>query len=330
MRVLIKGAGVAGLAVAHELVSHGFAVDVVETAPALGAGASWLAGGMLAPWCERESADAKVLEEGRTAADWWDAAVPGEVVRRGTLVVVQPRDAGELVRFVSRTSGYEWLDEGGVAELEPALAGRFRKGLFFRQEAHLDPRRTLEVLQKSLHARGVRFRFGVDRDFATDDFDHVIDCTGSAAIGGLDRLRGVRGEMLYLETREVALSRPVRLLHPRHPIYIVPRERGRFMVGATMIESNADRPPTARSLMELLNAAYALHPAFGEACVTETGAGVRPAFPDNFPRVFRAGRVLHVNGLYRHGFLLAPAMAMQVAETLSEPMMKQAVVGAMR
>jgi glycine oxidase len=156
----------------------------------------------------------------------------------------------------------------------------------------------------------------------------VIDCTGSAAIGRLERLRGVRGEMLYLETEEIVLSRPVRLLHPRHPIYIVPRRHGRFMVGGTMIESGASGAPTARSIMELLNAAYALHPAFGEARVTETGAGVRPAFPDNFPRVVQVGRTLHVNGLYRHGFLLAPAMARRVAEMLTTPQMKQATAGA--
>jgi len=329
MRVLIKGAGVAGLAVAHECISHGFAAAVVDTAPSIGAGASWLAGGMLAPWCERESADARVLDEGRTAADWWDAAVPGEVVRTGTLVVAQPRDTGELARFASRTSGYEWLDEDGVAALEPALAGRFRKGLFFREEAHLDPRRALQALQKSLHARGVAFRFGATPDAPAGNYDHLIDCTGPAAIGRINGLRGVRGEMLHLETGDIALSRPVRLLHPRHPIYVVPREGNRFMVGATMIESDADRPPTARSLMELLNAAYALHPAFGEACVIETGAGIRPAFPDNFPRVVRAGHVLHVNGLYRHGFLLAPAMARQAAAVMVEPMMKQAMMGAM-
>lgn len=329
MRALIKGAGVAGLAVAHELVSEGFAVDVVETAPAIGAGASWLAGGMLAPWCERASADAQVLDHGRMAADWWDAAVPGEVVRRGTLVVAQPRDTSELARFASRTSGYEWLDEAGIAELEPALSVRFRKGLFFRGEAHLDPRRALQALQRSLQSHGVRFHFGVGCDAPTGDFDHLIDCSGAAAIGKLDRLRGVRGEMLHLETGEIGLSRPVRLLHPRHPIYVVPRERGRFMVGATMIESDASQPPTARSLMELLNAAYALHPAFGEACVIETGVGVRPAFPDNFPRAFQVGRVLHVNGLYRHGFLLAPAMARRVGELLTEPTMKQTLMGAM-
>ena len=327
MHILVKGAGVAGLTVAHELLSSGFAIDVADITPSIGAGASRLAGGMLAPWCERESADERVLVEGKAAADWWDAAVPGEVARKGTLVIAPQRDQGELARFASRTSGYEWLDEEGIAELEPALAGRFRRGLFFREEAHLDPRRALDTLRQSLQAQGVRFDLSA-AGLCERRYDGVIDCTGSAAIGRLERLRGVRGEMLYLETEEIVLSRPVRLLHPRHPIYIVPRRHGRFMVGGTMIESGASGAPTARSIMELLNAAYALHPAFGEARVTETGAGVRPAFPDNFPRVVQVGRTLHVNGLYRHGFLLAPAMARRVAEVLTTPQMKQAKAGA--
>jgi glycine oxidase len=66
--------------------------------------------------------------------------------------------------------------------------------------------------------------------------------------------------------------------------------------------------------MDLLNAAYALHPAFAEAQILELGVGVRPAFPHNLPRVFRRGNVIHVNGLYRHGFLLSPAMAQQAAQ----------------
>jgi glycine oxidase len=66
--------------------------------------------------------------------------------------------------------------------------------------------------------------------------------------------------------------------------------------------------------MDLLNAAYALHPAFAEAQILELGVGVRPAFPDNLPRVSRRSNVIHVNGLYRHGFLLSPAMAQQAAQ----------------
>ncbi|TIO73396.1 glycine oxidase ThiO [Mesorhizobium sp.] len=311
MRVLVKGAGVAGLTVAFELATRGAAVTVAETRHSLGGNASWFAGGMLAPWCERESAEQSVLDLGRDAADWWDAATPGQVTRAGTLVVAAPRDAGELDRFASRTSGHRRVDEDEIALLEPDLAGRFCRGLLFPDEAHVDPRRAMAALHGRLAAMGVEFLFAADARHCSG-FDHQIDCTGMAAVD--DRLRGVRGEMLILRTPEVSLSRPVRLLHPRFPLYMVPRADHRFMVGATMIESQSGEPVTVRSMMELLSAACALHPAFGEAGIVETGVGVRPAFADNLPRVEACGSMTAINGLYRHGFLLAPAMARQAAE----------------
>jgi glycine oxidase len=107
----------------------------------------------------------------------------------------------------------------------------------------------------------------------------------------------------------------VRLLHPRFSLYITPRGDGVFMLGATQIESS-DSKATVRSIVELLNAAYALHPAFGEAELLEVGADARPAFPDNIPRIGRIGDSIYVNGLFRHGYLLAPIMARQVGEML--------------
>jgi glycine oxidase len=143
-----------------------------------------------------------------------------------------------------------------------------------------------------------------------------VDCRGLAARNELPDLRGVRGEMLVVRTRDVSLSRPVRLLHPRIPLYIVPRGDGVFMIGATMIESEERRAVSVRSAMELLNAAYTLHPAFGEAEIVELGTDLRPTFPDNLPCIRRNGRVLHANGLFRHGFLLAPWLARQVADAV--------------
>ncbi|RWP42590.1 glycine oxidase ThiO [Mesorhizobium sp.] len=311
MRVLVKGAGVAGLAAAFELAIRGATVTVAEIRHGIGGNASWFAGGMLAPWCECESAEQPVLDLGRDAADWWDAATPGQVTRAGTLLVAAPRDAGELDRFASRTSGHRRVDEDEIVLLEPDLAGRFRRGLLFPDEAHLGPRQAMAALHDGLAAMGVEFHFGADAS-AGAGFDRQIECTGMAAGDG--RLRGVRGEMLILNTPDVSLSRPVRLLHPRFPLYVVPRTDHRFMIGATMIESQSVGPVTARSMMELLGAAYALHPAFGEAEIVETGVGVRPAFPDNLPRVETNGEIIAINGLYRHGFLLAPAMARQAAD----------------
>jgi glycine oxidase len=131
-------------------------------------------------------------------------------------------------------------------------------------------------------------------------------------------LRGVRGEMLVIETGEIALARPIRLLHPRVPFYIVPWSGHRFMLGATLIESGDQGAATVRSALDLLGLAYTLHPAFGEARIVGIAADVRPSFPDNAPKIIIRGRHILVNGLYRHGFLLAPSLAALVAHYIRE------------
>lgn len=317
-KVTVIGAGVAGLATATELLRRGAAVTVVERAAGIGAAScSWWAGGMLAPWCEAESAEPAVVRLGAAAGDWWERHAGG-VTRRGTLVVAAARDAAELTRFARRTENHETLDGEAVAALEPELAGRFRSGLFFKDEAHLDPRKATQALAARLRDGGATLLFETDAEDAPSA-DVTVDCRGLAARDRVPDLRGVRGEMLVLRCREIALTRTVRLLHPRFPLYVVPRAgetggEGIYMVGATSIESASRGPATARSLMELLGAAYALHPAFGEAEVVEIGVDARPAFPDNLPRAWREGRTVFVNGLYRHGFLLAPAMARRAAD----------------
>ena len=313
MRVTVIGAGVAGLTAALALAERGCSVEVLERGQDVGTqSCSWLAGGMLAPWCERESAEELVLELGQEALAYWPRHHPG-TVRRGSLLVAPARDASELERFARRTRGFERVDGDDIAALEPDLAGRFAQGLFFAEEAHLDPRAALASLASRLRVLGTPIRLGVDAAEPAASVDRVIDCRGLAARDRLSDLRGVKGEMLLVRSREVALSRPVRLLHPRFPVYVVPRGDGLFMVGATMIESDERTRVTARSLVELLNAAYTLHPAFAEAEVVEVGCDVRPAFADNLPRIRQRGRTVFVNGLYRHGFLLAPALARRAA-----------------
>jgi glycine oxidase len=315
MQVTVIGAGVAGLTAALTLVDRGCAVEIVERGAALGAeSCSHYAGGMLAPWCERESAEELVVELGREALDYWPTHHPG-TVRRGSLVLAQRRDAPDLERFARRTRNHRRLDAAAIGELEPDLAGRFAQGLFFPEEAHLDPRDALASLAIRLTERGVPIRFDVDAPSLPGP---VFDCRGLAARDRLPDLRGVKGEMLVVRCPDIALGRPVRLLHPRFPLYIVPRADHRFMIGATMIESDERGRITARSVVELLNAAYALHPAFAEAEIVELGCDVRPAFPDNLPRIRRQGDTVFVNGLYRHGFMLAPALAHRAAAVLLE------------
>ena len=178
----------------------------------------------------------------------------------------------------------------------------------------MDAAAALVSLLEAVCAAGVEVVFGKRWDIRASD-GITIDCRGYAARGDLKELRGVRGERIIVNTKDITLSRPIRLIHPRQPIYAVPQGDGRFVIGATVIEREDDGPMTVRSALELLGSAYALHPAFGEAAILDMGAGVRPAFPDNVPRalICEGGRLIHVNGAYRHGFLLAPALADAVA-----------------
>jgi glycine oxidase len=325
MHVTVIGAGVAGLTCAVELAERGAMVEVLDRGEALGSSScSWYAGGMLAPWCELESAEPLIARLGRESLGWWHRRFPGTALN-GTLVVAHAREAADMAQFGRRTERFEWLNAEAIAAMEPDLRGRFQQGLYFREEGHLDPRAALAALANRLCDLGVPIRFGVSA--ATEQLKArapgapaacVIDCTGLAARGVLKDLRGVKGEMLIVRLRDVSFSRPVRVLHPRLPLYIVPRADGLFMIGATMIESDEPTRITARSMLELLSAAYALHPAFGEAEIIEIGTGVRPAFPENLPRIGWHGGTLYINGLYRHGFLLAPSLACMAAQIVLE------------
>ncbi len=319
MRVAIIGAGVAGLATAAEFTDQGHAITVVARSPRIGADCcSWLAGGMLAPWCEGESAEEPVVRLGQDAVGWWERHVSC-VRREGTLVLSHTRDMSELRRFARRTEAFETVDAERIDALEPDLAGRFRQGLFFAGEGHLDPRKALVELAENLRKKGVTFHLGMEAKDADIDADITIDARGLSARDELPDLRGVKGEMLVVRSRDIDLHRPVRLLHPRIPLYIVPRGDGVHMIGATMIESDQRGAISVRAALELLSAAYALHPGFGEAEILETGVDARPAFPDNLPRLVRRGRVMHVNGFYRHGFLLGPALARMAADAVLHP-----------
>ena len=317
VKVAVISAGVAGLTCALALAERGAAVEVVERGERLGAeSCSWLAGGMLAPRCELESAEKLVAELGAETLDYWATRFPC-TVKNGSLVLAQARDLPDLTRFSKRTDHFEWCDRASIAALEPDLAGRFGKATLFPGEAHLDPRAALTGLANRLMELGVPIRFGVED---APEASIIVDCRGFAARDELSDLRGVKGETVVVRSRDIMLNRSIRLLHPRHPLYVVPRGGGIYMIGATMVKSAEQGRVTARAMLELLGTAYALHPAFAEAEIIEMGADVRPAFPDNLPRLRWRGRRLYVNGLFRHGFLLAPALARRAASVILDQM----------
>ena len=305
--VSIICAGIAGAWQALLFAQAGHAVTLHERSDAamISATSHW-AGGMLAPWCEAEASEPLISRLGIRSLDLWREHFP-KTPFNGSLVVAHARDRADFERFAKLTTGHKRLDARGVGELEPSLEGRFRDGLFYSDEGHVEPRRVLPELHARIQAAGGTIKFNSEAN-AGDLDGIVIDCRGLAARDAQPELRGVKGEMIIVETPEVELSRPVRLIHPRWPLYVIPRGDGRFMLGATSIEAE-DLGVSVRSALELLGAAYAVHPAFAEARIVEFGSGLRPAFPDNLPRIAVDQNKIAVNGLYRHGFLLAPALA---------------------
>jgi glycine oxidase len=309
--IAVRGAGVVGLWQALVLARKGHAVTLYERSPqAFAEACSVYAGAMLAPRCEEESAEPIIRDLGKRGIALWRETYP-DTVANGSLVVALHRDRAELDRFARMTGGYRRLSAAELAAFEPGLADRFAGALYYPEEAHLAPEPALRFLLDAVIAEGVALRLGDGK--MPKEADLVIDCRGLAAKDDLPTLRGVRGERIVVKSREVNLTRPVRLLHPRFPLYVVPWGDGLYMIGATVIESEETGPITLRSALDLLSAAYALDPAFAEAEIVRQGAGARPAFPDNRPRIILGKGYIYVNGLYRHGFLLAPVLAELVA-----------------
>jgi glycine oxidase len=320
LSVLVVGGGIFGLWQAFELARRGHNVTLREAMPERQTGgASRFAGAMLAPDCEAEGAEPIIRDLGFVGLKLWREAYP-EVVAAGTLVVAAPRDQADLAHFSRQTTGHEQASAERIAALEPELAGRFAQGLYFPHEAHLAPRRGLDFLVSELRRMGAALHFDSPVAgplwLAASAGEAVIDCRGLAAQDQFADMRGVRGEMAILSAPDVHLSRPIRLLHPRFRLYVVPWGDGLYMIGATQIESQDGGPVRLRSALDLFATAYALTPTFGEAQIVELSAGVRPSFADNIPKIVLRGRTISVNGAFRHGYMLAPAMAALNADYL--------------
>lgn len=309
VKINILGAGIVGLWQAFVLRRRGHDVTLWDRAGIPGGvRASQLAGAMLAPYCEGEPGHELALKLGLEALPLWREHYP-EVMSGGTLVVAAARDRADYERFAAVTHGHRRVAAAEIGELEPALSGRFHEGLYFETEAHVEPGAAMGWLVRELKRMGVVLEGRACPGERGDGGGIVVDCRGLGARDELKTLRGVRGERIVIEAKDVRLTRPIRLLHPRVPFYIVPWPSNHFMIGATLIESADGGPATLRSAMELLSCAYALLPELGEARIVEIAAGVRPSFPDNTPKIIVRGSRIFVNGIFRHGFLVSPILA---------------------
>lgn len=353
-RIGIAGAGLLGRLLAWHLSRLAHDVSVFDPAdgalPAFeGQGAAgFTAAGMLSPLAELDAAEPDVAGRGWHSIPRW-AAVAAELGQRvqpaphmarlGSLMVAHGPDLGAARRVLARLdqpmpgqpawARPEALDAAALAALEPDLhgSGGPLHAWWLPGEGHLD---TVAMMQ-ALHddAPGVRWHWRAPvahvapgalhlADATMHRFDLVIDARGTGARPDLP-VRGVRGEVVWLHAPGLRLQRPVRLLHPRHRVYIVPRPGERVLIGASELETEDRSPMSLRSAVELMAAAHSVLPALAEARILRLDTNLRPALPDNRPVVqVQDGRV-RVNGLYRHGWLLAPSLVDEVLTHLGCP-----------
>lgn len=340
MNIVILGAGLIGRLLACQLARAGHALELFDAGgPEALTSAARAAAAMLAPLAESAITETSVVQMGVHGLKRWPELIaqldePVFFQQDGTLVLWHRQDAAEAERFSRQLEAThqrmpslpsaQRLDAEGVARLEPSLGSRFAQGLFLPGEGQLDNHQLLAAMLHQLQRLTVKLNWDSPRspgDFSPGNPgqpDWVFDCRGLGARDQWPALRGVRGEIITLQAPEVKLTRPTRLIHPRYPIYIAPKGDDIFVVGATEIESDDLSPISVRSTLELLSAAYSVDSGFAEARILDLVTQCRPALPDNLPSIRRLGeRVLQINGLYRHGYLIAPALLDVVMELIA-------------
>ena len=322
----VIGGGVIGLAVARRAAQDGWAVRMHRSTER---GASWVAGGMLAPHSEGWPGEERLLQIGLASLQLWNSGfldgLPTEVVTaRGSLVVAVDRaDAADLKTVADWLSaqGHPVTPTTSARDVEPLLAQGIRHGFVADTELAVDNRLVVDALAAHCDRLGVRWAPAVADLAEVDDADAVVIANGIDAPAlwpGL-AVRPVKGEVLRLRWRRGCMPVPQRVIRARvhgRQVYLVPRHDG-VVVGATQYEHGRDTAPTVGGVRDLLDDACAVLPALGEYEFAECAAGLRPMTPDNLPIVGRLDeRTLVATGHGRSGFLLAPWTAQAVAQEL--------------
>lgn len=336
-QIAVVGGGVIGLSVAWRLATAGHAVSLFD--PAAGTGASWVAGGMLAPITEAWPGEEDVLRLGERSLRQWpefadELAAEGHppgLSSAGTVVVAaDSADVAELdmlaeyLHRVGRT--VETADRRSLSRLVPGLATSLRSGLVVPGDLAVDNRRLLTALQAAGARHGVETRAetvvevgpqGVVTDGGRQHADIVVLAAGArSAVLHPDlrsAIRPLKGEIIRVRPGKTSLPAPqvtVRARVQGRPLYLVPRHDGELVVGATQYEAGFDDGVRAGGVRQLLDDAEQVFPSIDEYELTETTAGLRAASTDNLPLIgWLSDGVLVASGHYRNGLLLAPMTA---------------------
>lgn len=348
---IVIGGGIVGLSVAYELARRGRRPTLVERGRR-GGEASWAAAGMLAPISEVELEDEVLLELAQDSLGRYPGFV-SELERtsgascrfrsEGTLWVALNRDQLlEIERLqesmLLRALAVRRLDAAELREREPHLSGRVVGGLLVERDLQVDPRALVACLERALERLGGTLLRGVEASAVEVRAPRrlavqlvragerselvgscVVVCTG-AFMADSPKLpieplgvRPVKGQLVRLGG-ETLLRHVIR--NPE--CYLVPREDGELLLGATMEEQGFDAAPTAGAVLDLLRHAWNLLPALYDLELREVSVGLRPAVVDHLPVIgeTEVPGLFVANGHFRHGVLLSPATAHHLAERI--------------
>lgn len=339
MKVVVVGGGVIGLSVAWRLAA-GHDVTLVDPTPARGA--SWVAGGMLAPVTEAWPGEEELLDLGAESLDQWPAFAADlgvELYTRGTVVAaVDGADAGQLdvlaAFLASRGRAVERLTARALRRVEPTIGPSVRSGLIVPGDLAIDNRELLRRLTSSATAAGVEFRrepVRAVRSEAVELAGSTLRCDVTVIAAGAwsgalhpalaSVVRPVKGEILRLRVRPGALPPPthtVRALVESRPVYLVPRAGDELVLGATQYEAGFDDSVTVGGVRDLLVYGERVVPGIAEYSLVECAAGLRAGSRDNLPLVgWLAPGVLVATGHHRNGLLLAPLTAAAVSALIA-------------
>ncbi|MGF1455064.1 MAG: glycine oxidase ThiO [Alphaproteobacteria bacterium] len=343
MDVAVVGGGIIGLSIAWSLQRAGARVSVFD-AGRVGRGASWAAGGMLAAHVEEDASDPAFLNAARTSQTLWPGfaaaleAASGEALavdRTGTIVATFDPIAAQrwrgVVRRASPSHQLTWLEARQARSLEPSLAADCIGAVSSALDGQVDPRAAVSALIKAARSSGVQIHedepvlaveersgrvTGIVTPTRTLGCDAAVIAAGAwsgrltgPGLGADLPVRPVKGQMACLAWDQPG-PMPRRVIWGPD-VYLIPRQDGRLLVGATVEDADFDPRLTAGAMARLLSAATRVLPQARECGLVEMWAGFRPAAPDRRPLIGLGALdgLTIATGHHRNGILLAPVTA---------------------
>ena len=343
MRIAVIGGGLLGRILTLELFERGRNVTLYEKGESSGSSACGFVGlGMMSPWSELPYYPPNAWDTfsyGVSSLSLWKNLLKKlnlsqPYFNKGVLLLARREEKQLLENLKTRfnldcvQSHFQNLSDEEIASYEPEISSHFPQGIYLPEEGCLYPKEIFIALTEYFEKNKIPVYYNCGPCKIKNQsevhipmygdvyqkFDFVFDTRGLGAKTENNELRGVRGEIIDLYAPQVNISRCVRVCDSKFPLYILPRGNHHYSLGATFIECEENKPVTVRSVLELLSMARFVHEGFMEAQILKTSVQWRPAYVDNLIKIEATNHSMSVNGLFRHGILCAPAVALRAVD----------------